>query len=95
MAGQGGPAQARGQLAQAARQHGSDPLVEAAWTLKALIRTVAGLHVVFPVSPCLMQMKVYRKKVARTTNQVLSIHPIHTYRERTRVNLFLLDLPFY
>lgn len=30
MAGQGGPAQARGQLAQAARQHGSDPLVEAA-----------------------------------------------------------------
>lgn len=80
MAGQGGPAQARGQLAQAARQHGSDPLVEAASTLKAA-RTVAGRHVVFPVSPCLMQTLVYRKKVARTTNQVLSIHHIHTYRD--------------
>lgn len=35
MAGQGGPAQARGQLAQAAGQHGSDPLVEAASGLEA------------------------------------------------------------
>lgn len=36
VAGQGGPAQARGQLAQAARQHGSDPLVEAPGTPKLL-----------------------------------------------------------
>lgn len=42
----------------------------------------------FSPSLRLTQTRVYRKKVARTTNQVFSIHHIHTHRERTRVNLF-------
>lgn len=77
VAGQGGPAQARGQLAQAARQHGSDPLVEAPWTPKPFeprhrrcLRCRKGRHIV-PTLPRLTQLIVYRKKVVRTTNQVL------------------------
>lgn len=79
VAGQGGPAQARGQLAQAARQHGSDPLVEAPGTPKLLkpqhgpcLRCRKGRHIV-PTLPRLTQLIVYRKKVVRTTNQVLLI----------------------
>lgn len=54
VAGQGGPAQARGQLAQAARQHGSDPLVRSGLdseTTQTATQTVIGVQEGPPYCP--------------------------------------------
>lgn len=91
MAGQGGPAQARGQLAQAAGQHGPDPLVEAA--LARRLGRWLGVTL-FPLS--LFDADASLHEEGRQDNEPGIIPPPHTHipGEDARPP-FLVDLSFY